>query len=118
LDNTSQQATDNFEDIETDPLNNAKVGSSADNSPTTQSTSNNRKKRNALNSDTDSESNYKSALSNLNGKGGKVVSKASFKIEPNQNANMGYASAENNRTSNDVKLSFSDVLPKKSENQR
>ena len=118
IDNTSQQATDNLEDMETDPLNNAKVISSPDNSPTAQTVSNNnRKKRNVLNSDTDSESNYKSTSSHqMNGKSTRASTKTSFKIEPNQNANMGYTSEENNgHTSKDIKLSFSDVLPKKSD---
>lgn len=101
--------------METDPLNNAKVILSPDNSPAAQN--NNRKKRNVLHSDTDSESNYKSALSHqVNGKGTRSSTKTSFKIEPNQNANMGYTSEENNgHTSKDIKLSFSDVLPKRSD---
>ncbi len=82
-----------------------------------------RKKRPArVNSESESDFNYKSAASHLESKS--ILSEATknqkkmFKIEPNQNANMGFTSDENNSANNnsslnnDIPLSFSDVLPK------
>jgi len=81
---------------------------------------NGRKKKPAVvDSETDSESNYKSAATHLNSKTSATTSqKATFKIEPNQNANMGFDNNCPSSSTRDVPLSFSDVLPKvKSEKQ-
>lgn len=117
----AQMVGSDFTDTEND-MNKAKSkleasgSSEANNSSLMQASNHNRRKRNVLNSDSDSDCNYKTAASNLNSKRSKV--KTSFKIEPNQNANMGFTSEENfNNTNEDIQLSFRDLISKKKDSQ-